>query len=101
MKRALFTAAFGMALCLTGPAVSQPSATAHAQATAQAPAAKEFTGMVVKSGDTFSLTDDATKASYTLDDTQRAAQFEGKKVKVMGVLDAQTKTIHVQSIAAA
>jgi len=98
MKKVLFTAAFGAFLSFTGPIVSHTGTLAAAQATA--PAAKEFTGMVVKSGDTFSLTDDATKASYTLDDTQRAAQFEGKKVKVMGVLDAQTHTIHVQSIAA-
>jgi hypothetical protein len=100
MKKVLFTAALGALLSFTGQIVSQTGTLAAAQATAQQPAAKEFTGMVVKSGDTFSLTDEATKASYTLDDTQRAAQFEGKKVKVMGVLDAQTHTIHVQSIAA-
>ena len=71
----------------------------NAQTSSQKPAAaQEFKGTVVKSGDIFTLTDAATKSAYTLDDTQRASQFEGKKVKVMGAVDAQTHTIHVQSI---
>jgi len=38
------------------------------------------------------------KAVYTLSDQQRPAQFAGRRVKVVGTLDAKTKTIQVKSI---
>ena len=38
------------------------------------------------------------KAVYTLSDQQRPAQFAGRRVKVVGTLDARTKTIQVKSI---
>jgi Protein of unknown function (DUF5818) len=41
------------------------------------------------------------KDVYTLSDQQTPEQFAGRKVTVMGTLDAKTKTIHVDSIAAA
>lgn len=40
------------------------------------------------------------KESYTLSDQQKPEQFAGKKVTVTGTLDAKTKTIKVDSIAA-
>jgi type 1 fimbria pilin len=40
------------------------------------------------------------KESYTLSDQQKPEKFAGKKVTVTGTLDAQTKTIKVDSIAA-
>ena len=40
------------------------------------------------------------KQSYTLSDQKKPEKFAGKKVTVMGTLDAKTKTIHVDSITA-
>ena len=44
---------------------------------------------------------DDGKNVYTLSDQQTPEQFAGRKVKVVGTLDAKTKTIKVESIAAA
>ncbi len=41
------------------------------------------------------------KTSYTLSDQKTPEKFAGKKVTVTGTLDAKTKTIRVDSIAAA
>jgi hypothetical protein len=41
------------------------------------------------------------KNSYTLSDQKTPEKFAAKKVKVVGTLDAKTKTIHVESIIAA
>jgi len=41
------------------------------------------------------------KATYTLSDQKTPEKFAGKKVTVKGTLDAKTKTIQVDSIAAA
>ena len=39
--------------------------------------------------------------AYTLSDQRMAAKFAAQKVKVVGTLDPKTRTIHVESIAAA
>ena len=57
-----------------------------------------FTGKVTKSGSKYLLKDEATRTSYTLDDQDRAKQFEGKSVKVTGKLDATSNTIVVATI---
>jgi len=41
------------------------------------------------------------KHAYTLSDQKTPEKFAGKKVTVMGTLDAKTQIIHVDSIAAA
>jgi len=41
------------------------------------------------------------KEAYTLSDQQAPERFAGQKVTIIGTLDAKTKTIHVDSIAAA
>ncbi len=41
------------------------------------------------------------KSAYTLSDQKTPEKFAGQKVKVTGTLDLKTKTIHVESIAAA
>jgi hypothetical protein len=41
------------------------------------------------------------KQAYTLSDQKAPEKFAGKKVSISGTLDAKTKTIHVDSIAAA
>jgi len=56
-----------------------------------------YTGTVVKNGNDFVLRD-SSGAMYKLDDPDRAKPFEGKPVKVTGVLDEQANVIHVESI---
>ena len=41
------------------------------------------------------------ESAYNLSDQPAAQKFAAKKVKVTGTLDSKTKTIHVESIAAA
>ena len=60
-----------------------------------------FTGMIMKTGDQFVFSDDATKSAYQLDDQKTASKFDGKRVKVTGTLNASNNTIRVQSIQAA
>jgi Protein of unknown function (DUF5818) len=67
--------------------VQQPQRSAHT-----------FTGTIAKTGHTFVLKDEASGASYRLDDQDKAKSFQGKSVKVTGTLDAQSNTIHVQEI---
>jgi len=52
----------------------------------------------VKTGNEFVFSDDAAKHVYELDDQQTASRFDGKKVRVTGVLDAANMIIRVQSI---
>ncbi len=59
---------------------------------------KTFTGKIARDGDSFVLQDSAGKTAYQLDDQNKASQFDGKKVKVKGTLDAANNLIHVQSI---
>ena len=64
----------------------------------QASESQTFTGKIAKSGSKLVLKDNATKATYELDDQGKAKQFEGQSVKVTGTLDAQTRTIRVANI---
>lgn len=57
-----------------------------------------FTGVIVKSGDKLVLIDTNSKTSYQLDDQEKAQDFVNKNVKVTGVLDPSTGTIHVREI---
>jgi hypothetical protein len=59
---------------------------------------KIFTGVIVKSGGKFVLTDLLTKTSYQLDDQRKAQELVNKNVKVTGVLDPSTGTIRVNAI---
>jgi hypothetical protein len=61
-------------------------------------AVKTFAGKIIKNDDKLVLQVDAISAPYQLDDQQRAAKFEGKKVKVTGTLDMANNLIRVQSI---
>jgi uncharacterized protein YdeI (BOF family) len=87
------------------PSASQPSAS-QADPQAGAPSAqgqmqqatKVFTGKITKDGDRLVLKDSATNMTYQLDDQSKAKKFEGKDVKVNGSLDANSNTIHVESI---
>ena len=82
------------------PAQSQPSQ--GSQQTQPVPETQQstiqsITGTVVKIGNKYVLeTED--NIAYQLDDQDRAKQFEGKHVKVLGTLDRSTGIIHIKSI---
>ncbi len=57
-----------------------------------------FSGEISQMDGKYVLEDTASKATYQLDDQQKAKQYDGKKVKVTGSLDAATNTIHVSDI---
>ncbi len=67
-----------------------------ADASAPAPAGQMIMGTVVKTGDKYQLKDDTSGTTYDLDHQSEVAKFEGKKVRVRGVVDPATKTIHLQ-----
>jgi len=71
---------------------------AHSYQTQERPEAKTFTGIILKSGESFVLNDPATKSKYLLDDQDKARRFEGKHVKVTGTIDAAKNLIHVATI---
>ena len=70
------------------PGATQPSASASDRQT--------FTGTIVKSGDKYVLQDTASGTSYDIDHQDQVKQYEGKKVRVRGVLDPSGKMIHLQ-----
>lgn len=103
---AVSAVAFGVAIAAQAPKANTLTAPSHLLTFAQnqndpAPALSTFTGTIQKSGDAFIFNDDATKSSYQLDDQRSAGKFDGKKVKIIGTLDAANKTIRIQSIEAA
>jgi len=57
-----------------------------------------FSGKIAKAGSKYVLKDSATKMTYLLDDQSQAKKFDGQNVKVTGMLDAQSNTIHVSVI---
>lgn len=59
---------------------------------------RTFMGKIAKSGGKYVLKDSAHKMTYALDDQEKAKDFEGKSVKVTGMLDAQRNTIRVAVI---
>ena len=59
---------------------------------------KVFTGKVMQSNGQYVLLDSITKATYALDDQDKAKQFEGKAVKVTGTFEATGNLIHVSNI---
>jgi uncharacterized protein YdeI (BOF family) len=72
----------------------------QAQAGQMQQATKVFTGKISKDGDRLVLKDASTNMTYQLDDQAKAKKFEGKSVKVNGSFDANSNTIHVDSIEA-
>ena len=89
-----FIALFGL---IAAPVQSGVLATAISQTQAQ-PEAKTFTGTILKSGESFVLSDSVTKSRYMLDDQGKARPYEGKKVKITGTIDVVNNMIHVENI---
>jgi hypothetical protein len=55
----------------------------------------------VKDGSKLVLHNSEAKTSFNLDDQDKARDYAGKKVAIVGTYDGPTKTIHIQSINAA
>src|ERR1700674_721653 len=82
---------------MAAPVQSRVMAPHRSQTQAQ-PEAKTFTGTVLKSGDSFVLSDSVAKSRYILDDQDKVRRYEGKHVKVTGTIDVASNTIHVETI---
>ena len=89
-----FVTLFGV---MAAPVQSRVLATGMFRTQAQ-PEAKTFTGTVLKSGDSFVLSDSVAKSRYILDDQDKVRRYEGKHVKVTGTIDVASNTIHVETI---
>src|SRR5579871_731088 len=81
------------------PGQAAPDRSGRTQGQAQSTEAgngQEFVGTVVKQGNKYMFQDSATGQTYDIDHQDEVKKFDGKKVRVRGTLDPQTKTIHVQ-----
>lgn len=83
---------------LNATSVSHVSSTSPS---ADAKDAKTFSGRIAQMDGKYVLQDTADKATFLLDDQEKAKQFDGQQVKVTGTLDTATNTIHVMEIEAA
>jgi hypothetical protein len=63
--------------------------------------AKECTLQCAKTGGSFVLFDPETKTVYQLDDQQKPVRFAGQRVRISGMYDEPSKTMHIESIESA
>jgi hypothetical protein len=98
MKLALSILAGAILISGMTPIKAQASAPAASLQEQTKPQAKTFTGTIKKVGDNYVLNETSSKMTYTLDDAEKASQFEGKQVKVVGTFDEASNMIHVQTI---
>jgi hypothetical protein len=75
---------------------TQAAPGSQAQPTTSASDNQTFTGTIVKSGDKYVLQDASSGKSYDIDHQDQVKQYEGKKVRVHGTLDASGTMIHLQ-----
>lgn len=59
---------------------------------------KFFTGKIYNNNGKYVLDGASPRGPYLLDDQKRARQYEGKHVRVIGVLEVTNNTIHVRNI---
>jgi hypothetical protein len=83
-----------------GYARAQDQATPQQQPDRNQAKSATFTGTIVKNRKQY-LLQDSSGQIYGLDDSQKAKAFEGKSVKVTGLLDEQAKLLHVVNIKSA
>jgi hypothetical protein len=74
---------------------AQP-ATSSAMAPDAASGSQTFTGTVVKSGGKYMFQEEGTGKTYDIDHQDEVQKFEGKRVRVHGVMDPDGKTIRLQ-----
>ncbi len=63
----------------------------------QSPVAQTFTGIISKEADSYTLKVSPT-VSYKLDNQHDVQQYEGKRVRVTGILDSSINLIRVEKI---
>lgn len=80
----------------TGPDSSMPQP--QNDATNSHPSARAFEGTIEKSADGFVLRENVTQTPFKLDAQDKAKKFEGKDVRIMATMDANTNTLHVVDI---
>lgn len=88
-------------ISLYAQAQQDPAQAQGAQAQPATPSqqqAQTFSGKITKSKGDLVLKDEATNATYKLDNPDQVQQYVGKDVKVTGTLDPSSNTIHVSSI---
>src|SRR3984893_18677246 len=98
MKRIFLSLAGFVTLFSLMAAPVQAWVPTHTSQTQAQPEAKTFTGTVLKSGESFVLSDSVAKSRYILDDQDKVRRYEGKHVKVTGTIDVASNTIHVETI---
>jgi hypothetical protein len=100
----LWAASLALGLVL---AIPQVTPAVQAQAQSPAPSAQQdqqksqtFVGKIIKAknGQYALLTDEQAGKGAFLDDQDKAKEFEGKNVKVTGVLESAKALIHVSNI---
>jgi hypothetical protein len=62
------------------------------------PATQTLTGTIVKDAGHYLLKVADSSIAYELDDQVRASRYEGKQVKIAGVLDAKGNSFHIINI---
>ena len=67
------------------------------QSSARPQGTQQFTGMVVRQGQSLMLKDSYGVLTYKLEDQNKAQEYVGKRVKINGTLDSG-RVLHVQSI---
>lgn len=97
---AAFTVSMGTLSCATFAQSPAFVRSAHAQVQAQQQSVQKFQGTIVKSKDKYILQDKMSGATYQLDNQDKAKEFAGRDVKVIGTLDPRTNTIQVSDIQA-
>jgi hypothetical protein len=101
MKR-FFKTTLLLPLALTGSmliAQKQPRPAAEGQT--QQDSQQTITGKIVRSDDGKYVLVDSQGTMYQLDDQSNAKKFAGKMVKVSGIVDTTSNSIHVTEISAA
>jgi len=99
MKKFVLTVAGSLLIFSAAPKIAFAASTPTSAQQQPAPQKmKIFSGTIIKNGDGYVLSDAANKLSFTLDDTEKASHYEGKKVKVTGTVDVASNTIHVETI---
>jgi hypothetical protein len=75
---------------------TQAAPGSQAQPTTSTSDNQTFTGTIAKSGDKYVLQDASSGKTYDVDHQDQLKQYEGKKVRVHGTLDASGTMIHLQ-----
>lgn len=78
--------------------LQSPQPLQQTQATEQKePTSQTFTGLIMRDGGSYVLKV-STNTAYPLAEQQKAKPYEGKQVRISGILDANGESLHILSI---